>query len=126
VTARSFHAALPEPASKTTDFLVVVNADILILEEVDLNARRTHRLNIAKTIARKLEMNYVFGHEFEELVQGSSEDSLAKSGNPPHLLAIPSKQTPSPTTLCHSFTARYLAIHLLSISASDARGRRPF
>ncbi len=30
-----------------TDFLVGVNADILILQEVDLNARRTHRLNIA-------------------------------------------------------------------------------
>ena len=54
-----------------TDFLVGVNADILILQEVDLNARRTHRLNIAETIARKLEMNYVFGREFQELVQGS-------------------------------------------------------
>jgi endonuclease/exonuclease/phosphatase family metal-dependent hydrolase len=54
-----------------TDFLVGVNADILILQEVDLNARRTHRLNVAETIARKLEMNYVFGREFQELVQGS-------------------------------------------------------
>lgn len=54
-----------------TDFLVSVNADILTLQEVDLNARRTHRLNIAETIARKLEMNYVFGREFQELAQGS-------------------------------------------------------
>ena len=54
-----------------TDFLVGANADILILQEVDLNARRTHRLNIAEEIARKLEMNYVFGREFQELVQGS-------------------------------------------------------
>jgi endonuclease/exonuclease/phosphatase family metal-dependent hydrolase len=54
-----------------TDFLVGVKADILILQEVDLNARRTRRLNIAETIARKLEMNYVFGCEFQELVQGS-------------------------------------------------------
>jgi endonuclease/exonuclease/phosphatase family metal-dependent hydrolase len=54
-----------------TDFLVGMNADILILQEVDLNARRTNRLNIAETIARKLEMNYVFGREFDELVQGS-------------------------------------------------------
>jgi len=53
------------------DFLGSANADILILQEVDLNARRTHRLNIAATIARKLEMNYAFGREFEELVQGS-------------------------------------------------------
>jgi exonuclease III len=62
-----------------TDFLVGVNADILILQEVDLNARRTHRLNIAETIARKLEMNYVFGREFQELVQGS-KDSPAYHG----------------------------------------------
>jgi endonuclease/exonuclease/phosphatase family metal-dependent hydrolase len=54
-----------------TDFLAGVNADILILQEVDLNARRTHRLNVAEEIARKLEMNYVFGREFQELVQGS-------------------------------------------------------
>src|SRR3954465_9674791 len=54
-----------------TDFLASANADILILQEVDLNARRTNRLNIAEEIARKLGMNYVFGREFEELVQGS-------------------------------------------------------
>jgi endonuclease/exonuclease/phosphatase family metal-dependent hydrolase len=62
-----------------TDFLVGVNADILILQEVDLNARRTHHLNIAETIARKLEMNYVFGREFQELAQGS-KDSPAYHG----------------------------------------------
>ena len=53
------------------DFLASINADILILQEADLNARRTHRLNIAQEIARKLEMDYVFGCEFQELVQGS-------------------------------------------------------
>jgi endonuclease/exonuclease/phosphatase family metal-dependent hydrolase len=53
------------------DFLANANADILILQEADLNARRTHRLNIAEEIARKLQMNFVFGCEFEELVQGS-------------------------------------------------------
>lgn len=62
-----------------TDFLGGMNADILILQEVDINARRTHRLNIAETIARKLEMNYVFGREFQELVQGS-KDSPAYHG----------------------------------------------
>jgi endonuclease/exonuclease/phosphatase family metal-dependent hydrolase len=53
------------------DFLASIDADILLLQEVDLNARRTHRLNIAQEIARKLEMDYVFGFEFQELVQGS-------------------------------------------------------
>jgi len=53
------------------DFLAGTNADILLLQEADLNARRTQRLNIAEEIARKLQMNYVFGREFQELVQGS-------------------------------------------------------
>jgi len=53
------------------DFLKDMNADVLILQEVDINARRTHRLNIAEEIARQLQMNYAFGREFEELTQGS-------------------------------------------------------
>src|SRR3984957_20677947 len=53
------------------DFLDAQNADLLILQEVDLNARRTGRLNIAEEIARRLQMNYAFGREFEELTQGS-------------------------------------------------------
>jgi endonuclease/exonuclease/phosphatase family metal-dependent hydrolase len=57
--------------SAVIDFLASAQADILILQEVDLNARRTHQLNIAEEIARKLRMNYVFGREFQELVQGS-------------------------------------------------------
>lgn len=57
--------------SAVTDFLASTKADILILQEVDLNARRTNHLNIAEEIARKLQMNYVFGREFQELVQGS-------------------------------------------------------
>ena len=54
----------------------------MILQWVDLNARRAHHMNIAEEIARKLEMNYVFGHEFQELVQRSSEDSFREIGRP--------------------------------------------
>src|ERR1700692_1865613 len=53
------------------EFLGSQNADLMILQEVDLNARRTHGLNIAEEIARRLGMNYAFGREFEELTQGS-------------------------------------------------------
>jgi endonuclease/exonuclease/phosphatase family metal-dependent hydrolase len=52
-------------------FLASVKADIILLQEADLNARRTHRLNIAREIAQKLQLNYVFGREFQELTQGS-------------------------------------------------------
>jgi endonuclease/exonuclease/phosphatase family metal-dependent hydrolase len=46
-----------------TDFLASQRADVLILQEVDLNARRTQFRNVAEDLARKLGMNYVFGRE---------------------------------------------------------------
>jgi endonuclease/exonuclease/phosphatase family metal-dependent hydrolase len=61
------------------DFLTGVGADLILLQESDLNARRTHGLNIAREIAQKLQMNYVFGREFQELTQGSN-DSPAYHG----------------------------------------------
>lgn len=54
-----------------TKFIVSQNPDLLTLQEVDLNARRTRHLNVAEEIARRLNMNYVFAREFEELTQGS-------------------------------------------------------
>jgi endonuclease/exonuclease/phosphatase family metal-dependent hydrolase len=53
------------------DFLVSQRADIVTLQEVDLNAKRTQCRNIAEELARRLRMNYVFGREFQELTQGS-------------------------------------------------------
>src|ERR1700687_263504 len=55
----------------TIEFLARAKADIILLQEVDLNCRRTHHVNVAREIAQKLEMNYVFGREFQELTQGS-------------------------------------------------------
>src|SRR5246500_3194645 len=57
--------------AEITKFLASQRADLLTLQEVDLNAKRTHGLNVAEELARKLGMNYVFGREFEELTQGS-------------------------------------------------------
>jgi len=57
--------------SEIIDFLGDSKADVFLLQEVDINAYRTHRLNIAQEIARKLRLNYVFGREFVELSQGS-------------------------------------------------------
>ena len=54
-----------------TEFLASQKADLLTLQEVDLNAKRTHFSNVAEELARRLQMNYVFGREFEELTQGS-------------------------------------------------------
>jgi endonuclease/exonuclease/phosphatase family metal-dependent hydrolase len=77
------------------DFLRSTKADILILQEVDLNARRTQRKNIAAEIARELQMDYVFGCEFEELVQGT------KSSPAYHGQAILSKWPISNSRLIH-------------------------
>src|SRR5258708_24757189 len=57
--------------AEIADFLESQQADLLTLQEADLNARRTHNRNIAEELARRLGMNYVFGREFEELAQGS-------------------------------------------------------
>jgi endonuclease/exonuclease/phosphatase family metal-dependent hydrolase len=53
------------------DFLASTNADLILLQEVDLNANRTHRLDVAREISQKLNLNYIFGREFQELTQGS-------------------------------------------------------
>jgi len=53
------------------EFLESMKGDLLLLQEADLNARRTNRVNVAREIAQKLRMNYVFGCEFQELTQGS-------------------------------------------------------
>lgn len=56
--------------SEVIEFLAGTAADLILLQEADWNARRTHCLNVAQEIARALAMNYVFGCEFEELTQG--------------------------------------------------------
>ena len=53
------------------EFLGRSKADIMMLQKSDLNARRTRHLNIAREIAQKLQLNYVFGVEFQELTQGT-------------------------------------------------------
>jgi endonuclease/exonuclease/phosphatase family metal-dependent hydrolase len=45
--------------------------DLCILQEVDLNARRSGDRNVAEELARMFQLNYVFGVEFQELGQGS-------------------------------------------------------
>ncbi len=55
--------------NEVIEFLAGASADLILLQEADLNALRTHGRNVAQEIARALEMHYVFGCEFEELSQ---------------------------------------------------------
>lgn len=53
------------------DFLSSIEADLILLQEVDRNARRTQYRDVACELARSLGLNYVFGTEFQELSEGS-------------------------------------------------------
>ena len=55
------------------EFIKDAKADVILLQEVDLNAKRTHRLDIAREIARTMQLNFVFGTEFQEITQGSQQ-----------------------------------------------------
>jgi endonuclease/exonuclease/phosphatase family metal-dependent hydrolase len=57
---------------KILDFLASIQADLLLLQEVDLNARRTRYRDIASEVAQSLNLNYVFGMEFQELSEGTA------------------------------------------------------
>ena len=57
--------------NRIIDFLAGSRADLILLQETDINARRTGYRNIPLQIAQALRMNYVFGCEFVELAQGS-------------------------------------------------------
>jgi endonuclease/exonuclease/phosphatase family metal-dependent hydrolase len=59
------------------DFLAGSSADLILLQETDVNVRRTRCGNIPREIAQALQMNYAFGREFEELGQGNA-------GSPAH------------------------------------------
>ena len=67
----SWNIACGSKLNAILEFLANGDADIIFLQEVDRNARRTNLLNVAEEIARKLKMNYVFGCEFEELAEGT-------------------------------------------------------
>lgn len=52
--------------------LTELEADICLLQELDLNAARTNRRDIARDLAQAVHMNYVFAPAFQELGQGKS------------------------------------------------------
>jgi endonuclease/exonuclease/phosphatase family metal-dependent hydrolase len=57
---------------KILDFLRTVEADLLLLQEVDLNAHRTRYRDVAADLAHALNFNYAFGMEFQELSEGTA------------------------------------------------------
>jgi endonuclease/exonuclease/phosphatase family metal-dependent hydrolase len=74
-----------------SDFLQRQSAALLLLQEVDVNARRTGRRNIAEELSRSLGVPFLFAAEFEELSQGRP-DSPAYHGQA-ILTALPASST---------------------------------
>ena len=61
-------ALTPERLAKIDRQLITLrDADIIILNEVDLGMKRTDYRDVAKELAHTLGMNYVFGVEFIEV-----------------------------------------------------------
>lgn len=58
--------------AEVLEFLAASSADLFLLQETDVNARRTQYVNVARKLAEALQMHYVFGCEFEELAQSTS------------------------------------------------------
>jgi endonuclease/exonuclease/phosphatase family metal-dependent hydrolase len=52
-------------------FLEKLTPAVVLLQEVDMNARRTGNTNVAEQLASRLGLNYLFAAEFEELGQGA-------------------------------------------------------
>jgi endonuclease/exonuclease/phosphatase family metal-dependent hydrolase len=67
----SWNIARGSQIDAVSQFLVSANADLILLQESDLNSRRTARRNVANELAQRLGMDYAFGIEFQELGQGS-------------------------------------------------------
>ena len=77
---------------KILDFLKTIQADLLLLQEVDLNARRTRYRDIASELARCLNLNYVFGMEFQELSEGTRRQTrLSRHGDALSMAALESQ-----------------------------------
>jgi endonuclease/exonuclease/phosphatase family metal-dependent hydrolase len=56
--------------SAILNFLQSIEADLILLQEVDLHARRSEYRDVARELAESLRCNYVFGTQFQELGGG--------------------------------------------------------
>ena len=58
--------------SRILEFLRDAEADLILLQEVDMKSRRTRYRDVACELAQSLRINYSFGIEFQELSEGTS------------------------------------------------------
>jgi endonuclease/exonuclease/phosphatase family metal-dependent hydrolase len=67
VSVVSWNIAQGAQFERVRDALMGMEADIYLLQEVDMGVRRSDYRNVAKELAEALGMNWVFGGEFQEI-----------------------------------------------------------
>jgi endonuclease/exonuclease/phosphatase family metal-dependent hydrolase len=69
LTVVSWNIAQGARYERVRDALAAFDADIYLLQEVDLGVRRSDYRNVAKDLADDLKLNWVFAGEFQEIGQ---------------------------------------------------------
>ena len=66
----SWNIAYGRQCERHADVLASLEADVCLLQEVDVSCRRSGFRNVAQWLAERLHMNWLFGGEFQEIGQG--------------------------------------------------------
>ena len=70
LTLVSWNLAYGRKCERHADVLASFDADVCLLQEVDVGCRRSGFRNVAQWLAERLRMNWLFGGEFQEIGQG--------------------------------------------------------
>ncbi len=69
LTVVSWNIAQGTRYERVRDTLAALDADVYLLQEVDMNVRRSDYRNVASDLAHDLKLNWVFAGEFQEIGQ---------------------------------------------------------
>jgi endonuclease/exonuclease/phosphatase family metal-dependent hydrolase len=73
LTLVSWNIAYGRKCEQHSEILVSLEPDVCLLQEVDVGCRRSGFRNVARWLADRLDMNWIFGGEFQEIGQGSPD-----------------------------------------------------
>jgi endonuclease/exonuclease/phosphatase family metal-dependent hydrolase len=79
LTLVSWNIAYGRRCERHGDVLASLEPDVCLLQEVDVRCRRSGFRNVAQWLAERLQMNWLFGGEFQEIGQGRA-DAAALTG----------------------------------------------
>ena len=79
LTLVSWNIAYGRNCERHAEVLASFDADVCLLQEVDVGCRRSGFRNVAQWLAERLRMNWLFGGEFQEIGQGRA-DAAALTG----------------------------------------------